>query len=171
MPPPYLVGPETPRLRHRAMTTADAETFFRLKSDPEVNRYTGEEPFASLDVARDALATYPDFETHGFGRWGVELKETGELIGFSGLKRLDEFDAVDIGYRFFPQHWGKGYATEASSACLDFGFQTLGLDRIIALVIQDNAASIRVLEKTGMRKVGPVVTEGVEALLYERLRD
>lgn len=153
------------------MTVDDAEVFFRLKSDPEVVRYTGEDPFASIDVARDALANYPDFDTHGYGRWGVELKESGEMIGFSGLKYLDEFDAVDIGYRFFPEHWGKGYATEASAACLDFGFETLGLDRIIGLVLEDNAASIRVLEKTGMREVGPVVTEGVDALLYERLRN
>jgi len=170
MPEPYLIGPETSRLRHRAMTADDAEVFFRLKGDPVITRYTGEEPIASVDLARDAIANYPDFDVHGYGRWGVELKETGELIGFCGLKYLDEFDAVDIGYRFFPEHWGKGYATEASSACLDFGFETLGLERIIGLVLQDNAASIRVLEKTGMREVGPVVTEGIEALLYERLR-
>lgn len=163
----FRSGPDTARLRHRAMTPDDGEAFFALNSNPDVMRYTGEPAIGSLDEAKHALASYPDFEKHGFGRWGCELKRTGELIGFCGLKRLDEFDGeVDVGFRFLPEHWGKGLATEACAASLAFGFETLGLDRIIALVLPENAASVRVLDKCGMRYTGMVRTDGVDALRY-----
>lgn len=172
-------GPTTPRLTHRAMTTADAEAFYALNSHPDVIRYTGEPPIESVTQARDAIENYPDFHTYGFGRWGCYLREdcastgtpAGTLIGFCGLKYLDELDEVDIGYRFLPEHWGRGYATEAGRASLAFGFDVLGpelsLERIIALVLPENAASIRVIEKLGMTCVGREDCEGLDALRYE----
>ncbi len=163
----HTTGPETDRLLHRAMTPDDAPLFYALNSHPDVMRYTGEPPLGSLEEARDALANYPDFEREGFGRWGCVLKETGELIGFCGLKRLHDYGVVDVGFRFLPEHWGKGLATEACVASLDFGFNTLGLTSIAAFVLPENAASIRVLEKTGMRHVGSVNYDGVDALKYE----
>ncbi len=177
--PPHLTGPTTPRLIHRAMTTDDAPAFFALNSHPDVMRYTGEPPIESVEQARAAIENYPDFQTHGFGRWGCFLREAdpatgtpaGTLIGFNGLKYLDDLDAVDVGYRFLPEHWGKGLATEAGRAAIDFGFNTLGLNRIIALVLPDNAGSIRVLEKLGMTCVGHQDCEGLDALLYEIRRE
>ena len=178
----YRLGPTTPRLFPRAMTTADAEAFFALNSHPEVIRYTGESPIESVEQARDALEHYPDFDTHGFGRWGCYLREdcaatgapAGTLIGFCGLKHLDELGEVDIGYRFFPEHWGRGYTTEAGLASLAFGFGVLGpeigLTRIIALVLPENAGSIRVIEKLGMTRAGRQDCEGLDALRYEITR-
>lgn len=180
---PHRTGPTTPRLIHRAMTTADAEAFYALNSHPEVIRYTGEPPIESIARARDAIEHYPDFDTHGFGRWGCSLREdcaatgspAGTLIGFCGLKYLDDLNEVDIGYRFFPEHWGRGYATEAGRASLAFGFDVLGpelgLDRIIALVLPENAGSIRVIEKLGMTYAGREDCGGLDALRYEITRD
>lgn len=162
----YLEGPETERLRHRAMTVDDAEAFFALNSLPAVMRYTGETPVASVEEARAAIAAYPDFETVGFGRWACVSKATGEVIGFCGLKYLDELDAVDVGYRFLPECWGRGLATEACAATLDFAFETIGLEEVIALVLPDNAASVRVLEKVGMEPAGQVEFDGLTALRY-----
>lgn len=162
----FREGPETERLLHRAMTVDDAEAFYALKSQPEVIRYTGEPPLQSVEEARDALAAYPDFDTHGYGRWGCVLKETGAIIGFCGMKYLDELDEVDLGYRYFPEYWGRGLATEACRACLAFGFETIGLERIIGLVLPENGASIRVLEKVGMRADGEVEYEGIIAQRY-----
>lgn len=162
----YRTGPETRRLRHRALSVEDAEAFFALNSDPEVMRYTGEPPLTSLAAAREAIANYPDFDNVGFGRWGCVRKQTGRVIGFCGLKYLPELDEVDLGYRFLPQYWGQGFATEACLASLAFGFHTLKLERIIGLVLPANLASIRVLEKVGMHADGQICYEGDSALRF-----
>lgn len=166
----YLIGPETPRLEHRALTVADAEAFFALNSHPEVMRFTGEPALSSVDAAREAIAGYPDFEKFGFGRWGCVLKETRSVIGFCGLKYLPDLDLVDVGYRFLPEYWGRGLATEACVASLEFGFATLRLERIFGLVLPANGASIRVLEKAGMRADGSFVYDGTPVLRYVKLR-
>jgi RimJ/RimL family protein N-acetyltransferase len=166
----YRTGPETERLEHRAFTIDDAEAFFALNSNPDVMRFTGEPSIPSLHAAKQAIANYPDFDVVGYGRWACVLKGTQAIIGFCGLKYLSDFDAVDVGYRFLPQYWGRGLATEACIASLDFGFTIVGLDRIIALVVPDNAASIRVLEKAGMHPDGEVVYDGTLALRYVKRR-
>lgn len=166
----YTTGPETSRLQHRAFTMDDAEAFFALNSNPDVMRFTGEPLLQSLDAAKLAIANYPDFDEVGFGRWACVLKETQRVIGFCGLKYLSELNAVDVGYRFLPQYWGRGLATEACIASLDFGFTTLSLDQIIGCVVSGNAASIRVLEKAGMQPDGKVVHDGTLALRYVKRR-
>ena len=162
----HLEGPETARLRHRAFTVDDAAALYAINSHPEVMRYTGEEPFPSLEVTREAIASYPDFKERGFGRWACVDKASGAIIGMSGLKYLPEFDAVDVGYRFLPEWWGKGLATESGIACLEFGFSVLGLEEIIGLVLPDNSGSIRVLEKLGMKRDGSVDACGAQALRF-----
>lgn len=162
----YPTGPETARLIQQAMTIDDASAFFALNSHPLVMRYTGEPSLKSEDEARQAISRYPDFETVGYGRWGCILKETKALIGFCGLKYLPELDEVDLGFRFLPEYWGRGLATEAGRACIAFGFDVLGLERIIGLVLADNAASIRVLEKVGMRLDGEILYDEHRALRY-----
>lgn len=162
----YRIGPETNRLQHRAFTVDDAEAYFALNSDPDVMRFTGEPLLTSLEAGKQAIASYPDFDEVGYGRWACVLKETQAIIGFCGLKYLSDLDEVDVGYRFLPQYWGRGLASEACKASLDFGFRTLGLDQIIGLVLPDNAASIRVLEKAGMQSDGEFVYDGMLALRY-----
>jgi ribosomal-protein-alanine N-acetyltransferase len=165
----YRSGPETERIEHRAFTLDDCEAFFRLNSHPEVMRYTGEPPLRSLADARQAIADYPDFDTVGYGRWACVLKETQAVIGFCGLKYLPELDEVDVGFRFLPAYWGQGIATETCSASISFGLDVLKLNRILGLVLTENAASIRVLEKCGMVRSGEVMFEGHCALKYEYL--
>jgi len=133
-------------------------------------RFTGEPPLNSLEDARQAIANYPDFDTVGYGRWACVLKDTGAVIGFCGLKYLPELDEVDVGFRFLPEYWGQGIATETSSACIAFGFDVLKLNRILGLVLAENEASIRVLEKCGLTRNGTVTYEGDCALKYEILR-
>lgn len=143
----------TPRLILRALTPDDAKAFYRLNSHPEVVRYTGEPPIPNEQVAREAIANYPDWDDPGYGRWGCVLRSEGVSaapIGFCGLKYLPETGEVDIGYRLLPEYWGRGLATEAAKATLQFGFTTLGLSQIVAMVLPGNAPSIRVLAKLGM---------------------
>jgi len=87
----------------------------------------------------------------GWGVWLVRLKETGEVIGDAGFKgNPDLSGAVDLGYGYLPGHWGRGYATEAAAALVDWAFAH-GAGRVTAETLRDNAASIRVLRKTGFR--------------------
>jgi RimJ/RimL family protein N-acetyltransferase len=162
----FTIGPETERLEHRAFTIDDASDFFALNGNPDVMRLTGEPALPSLDAAREAIANYPDFSDVGYGRWACILKQTRTIIGFCGLKYLPELDVVDVGYRFQPEYWGQGFATEACASSLEFGFDTLGLDEIFGFVLPNNFASIRVLEKVGMESDGEVMYDGFVALRF-----
>jgi len=151
---------------HRAFAVDDARAFYELNSNPKVLRFTGEPPIESVERARAAIASYPDFDTVGYGRWACVLKETRQIIGFCGLKYLVELDAVDVGYRFLPEFWGQGLATEACAASFEFRFGVLHLEKIIGLVLPENTASIRVLEKVGMKQEREVEFIGVTAVQY-----
>lgn len=142
---------ETNRLLLRELEPADAEAFFGLNADPEVVKYTGDRPFESIDAARHFLENYDQYEKFGYGRWAVILKETGEFIGWCGLKYTPELEETDLGFRFFRRFWGRGYATEAAQACINFGFSHFKLKRIVGRAMAANIASVRVLEKTGFK--------------------
>lgn len=148
------------------MAPEDASAFYRLNSHPDVMRFTGESPVGSVAEARNALVNYPDFEEVGFGRWGCVRKGQAEIIGFCGLKYLEDLDVVDVGFRFFPEFWGRGFATEACRACVQFGFDMLSLEQIVGFVLPQNGASVRVLEKTGMTLEGEVEFDGLRPLKY-----
>lgn len=162
----YREGPETDRMILRAFVPSDAEAFYRLVGDPDIIRYTGEAPPPSVDVCRESLTEYPDWDRYGFGRWACILKETGALVGFCGLKFLEDWQIVDLGYRFVPEVWGRGLATEGSHATMRFGFETLDLETIYGFVDPKNSASVRVLEKMGMKKVADVDYDGLAAWQY-----
>ena len=156
---------ETPRLRLREMIADDADHAFALNNDPEVLRYTGDDPFATVEEARDFLVAYPAYKRDGFGRWAVELHD-GTWLGWCGLRRQVD-GTVDLGYRLLRAHWGQGYATEAGRACIDLGFTRFGLDTIIARVVRANVGSVRVLEKLGMHYWKTDATElDAETLIY-----
>ena len=159
---------ETDRLGMRPYDPDDAEEFFALFSDPKVMRYiVGEATPGCVDEMRRMLADYPDYDKHGFGRWSCIHRESGRFIGFSGLKYLEDFDAeVDLGFRFFPEFWGRGIATESGLASVRYGFDVLGLDRIIGLAVPENIGSIRVLEKCGMSFERHTTFDGQNVALY-----
>jgi [ribosomal protein S5]-alanine N-acetyltransferase len=144
---------ETDRLLLREYVEEDAEAFFRLNSDPEVLRFVPDKRLLNVEQARQILIDHPiaDYRKYGFGRGACILKSTGEQIGFAGLKYLEELGEVDVAYRLMPAYWGQGLATEAALASVRFGFTNLDLKQIIGLVMPDNIASVRVLEKTGLR--------------------
>ena len=143
---------ETDRLLLREYVEEDAEAFCKLNSDPEVLRFVPDKRLLNVEQARQILVDHPiaDYRKYGFGRGACILKSTGEQIGFAGLKYLKEFGEVDVAFRLMRTHWGLGLATEAALASVRFGFADLDLKRIIGLVMPENVASARVLEKTGL---------------------
>lgn len=141
---------KTPRTVLKRFSVKDAAGFFALNCDPEVLRYTGDAPFASIAQARTFIREYKHYEQHGYGRWSVHLIETKEYIGFCGLNFSDTTKEIDLGFRFQRISWGQGYATETGFAALRVGFSTYGLEKIVGRAAAENKASLRVLEKLGM---------------------
>jgi ribosomal-protein-alanine N-acetyltransferase len=144
---------ETPRLRTRLFTLEDAELLCNLNSDPEVIRYVGEKPCDDVESAKKILdeIILPQYSLYHMGRLAVELKETGEFIGWCGIKKLVDSDEYDLGYRFFRKHWRKGYGGESAKAALDWGHSVRGLKKIIGKADILNLGSVKVLEKIGMK--------------------
>lgn len=157
---------ETPRLFLYEMALEDAPDFFALNADPEVMQYTGDVSFANVEEARALVRNYKQYDLHGYGRWTMKHKQTGEFIGWCGIRHFEELGDTDIGYRLLKKHWNKGYATEASIACLEFGFKTMGLKRIIGRADRRNGASIRVFEKLGLRFEKEFVEDGILNVQY-----
>lgn len=141
----------TERLRLRRWTDRDRAAFHALNSDPAVMATIG--PVMSRSES-DAFMNRIEarFDEHGFGLWCVELLEGGdrEPIGFTGLAMPWFRDGVEVGWRLRSEHWGHGYAPEAARACIEYGFDVVGLDEIISFTAATNTNSQRVMQKLGM---------------------
>jgi RimJ/RimL family protein N-acetyltransferase len=161
---------ETERLKLRLFTHDDLQVMHLLNTDPDVIRYA-DDPARDLEETRRRLEDGPlsDYVKYGYGRFAVELKETAQVIGFCGIKYLPEIDLPEVGYRYLKEYWGGGIGTEAARACVGFARDDLKIKKLIALIIPENIASIRVAEKLGMHK-GPLIhIYGVDALQYEMM--
>lgn len=147
---------KTDRLILRRFVESDFRFLLDLNSDPEVMRYTGEKHLKSEEEAKALIQRIiQQFEEKRMSRFVVTHQETLEPLGWCGLKWHPDEQEVDLGYRFFQKHWGSGYATEASRACLEYGFNILALPKIVAHAETNNTGSVRVLEKLGFKNSGP----------------
>jgi ribosomal-protein-alanine N-acetyltransferase len=142
---------ETERTYLREFEVSDAPFMYNLNLDPEVIKYAGDSPFRSIEEAEEFMRGYSQYRDFGYGRWAVIRKSDEMVLGWCGLKFHPEERYTDLGYRFFMEFWGAGYATETSKACLEFGFRTLNLESIVGRVMPENTASVNVLKKTGMQ--------------------
>lgn len=149
---------DTGRMLLRPFDENDLDAFYRLGTVAEAIRYVGNTPFGSREQALQAMRDGPlaDYERYGFGRLACVWKDSGEVIGFSGLKYMAAVDAVELGYRFLPEYWGLGLATESGRACLSLARDVHALNRLVGLVHPDNAGSARVLSKLGFAVEGQV---------------
>lgn len=145
----------TTRLRLRPYRADDAAAMFAVFGDAEVMRFSqsGADPTVEATAARiQKLIDHQ--ERFGFSLWVVEDRASGAPLGDCGLKQLADGPEIEVGYRFARSQWGKGYATEAAAASVDYGFRTLALPRIVGVVEPPNVASCQVLEKIGLRLQG-----------------
>jgi ribosomal-protein-alanine N-acetyltransferase len=161
---------ETERLRLRLFTLDDLPVMYKLCTDPDVIKYA-DTPAQDMQEAQQRLEDGPlaDYEKYGYGRFAVELKSSGEVIGFCGIKYLPEIDLPEVGYRYLKEYWGKGIGTEAAEVCVEFARSDLAIEKLVALILPENIASIRVAEKLGLTR-GPLISfDGVEAFQYEMM--
>lgn len=143
----------TDRLILRHWQLSDLAPFSVLNASAKVCEYF---PKTLTKEESDQLANniIRHFDKHGFGLYAVELKSTKEFIGFTGLN-IPSFSApfmpsIEIGWRLSDKHWGKGYATEAAHAVLNYGFSNLKLKEIVSFTVPHNQRSLRVMQKLGM---------------------
>jgi RimJ/RimL family protein N-acetyltransferase len=159
---------ETNRLLLRTFTQDDAALIYELNLDPDVTRYT-HDPIKDLAHASEILekVIIPQYILYNHGRWAVHVRSTLEFLGWCGLKYRTELDEIDLGYRYKKEGWGKGYATEAAWATIRYGFEEIGLQRIVARAEIDNIGSWKVLEKCGMTYIGDEEVDGYPVKTYE----
>jgi RimJ/RimL family protein N-acetyltransferase len=145
----------TPRLHLRLWRDEDLPVFAAMSADPRVMEFFPK----TLDRAESdvmAARVRDHFARHGFGFWAVEVPGVAQFIGIVGLA-IPSFEThftpcVEIGWRLDPEHWGRGYATEAARAALEFGFRELALEEIVAFTVPTNLRSRRVMERIGMTR-------------------
>ncbi|MHA6482911.1 GNAT family N-acetyltransferase [Paenibacillus sp. strain BS8-2] len=147
---------ESERLKLREITKDDAVGIFDCFSNDNVTRYYGQETLQKLEQAEKFVEHFSNnyIEKRGI-RWGIERKEAKGIIGTIGFNAwLPKHKRAEIGYEIHPDHWRKGYASEAVSKVLAFGFDVMGLTRIGAVIFIDNEASNEFISKMGFQKEG-----------------
>jgi [ribosomal protein S5]-alanine N-acetyltransferase len=159
---------ETERLILREFQREDLQGLVPILADPKVMKFspTGINSVEQvLERIENFIACYREF---GFGKWAVILKESNQLLGYCGIA-VDQIDGKtekELGYRLDSRYWGQGLATEAASAAIEYGFSQFNLPYILGIVERENTASVRVLEKIGMRYQKTTVFHEVEMELY-----
>jgi ribosomal-protein-alanine N-acetyltransferase len=163
-----MLSLETDRLTLRRFTLDDLDSLARLWSDPEVTRYLpGGQPFPPERSERGLRFFMNHWESHGFGTWAVVLKaEPENFVGYSGIQYVLDGSAVELLYGLARPYWGQGYGFEAAQASLNYGFETAGLDQLIAVVFPGNTASRRIIEKLGFLPASGFQPYGPEVLYY-----
>lgn len=153
---PYHSPIETARMQTRLLTPQDAEAWAAFLGHPVANRFlippTDADPLA---WARQWIAKQEGRYAAGtYGLLAMLEKGTGTLLGQCGLlcQHVDGRDEIEVGYHFFPAHWGKGYASEAARAMRDWGFGHLDTPSIVSIIHRDNLPSQRVAAANGMRQ-------------------
>lgn len=158
---------ETQRLLHRKFTLDDLPKLIELRSDPEVNKYLGGTRLQNPEAIAKRIQVYIDcYDKFGFGVTAMIWKESGEIIGWSGLMPLEETGEIEVGYGMSKEFWGKGIGLETALAWLDYGFNRAGLEKIVAIAQPENAGSRRIMEKCGMRYEKTEPHYGIECVFY-----
>jgi RimJ/RimL family protein N-acetyltransferase len=159
----------TERLRLRPLTDADTDWWVRLHADKEVNRFVG--GYTQEQAAARLRDIQQQWTQRGHGLCAVELRSTGETIGRCGLYWWEQFGETEIGWTFARAHWGRGYAAEAAQAVLTWGFGSLGLKQITAMIHHGNTASIAVAERLGFTPLREDTVLGRPCTVYALARD
>ena len=148
---------ETPRLLLRPLVLSDAEALFELNKNPEVHKYLWQTPEKEIEESIKVIEyVNRQYAENNIGRFATILKETGEFIGWTGIKFVNDHvengntNFFDYGYRLAEPFWNKGYATEATKFWLDYGFTQMNIEKMNAYTHAQNGASNHILAKAGM---------------------
>ncbi|WP_226643574.1 GNAT family N-acetyltransferase [Microbulbifer variabilis] len=150
-----LIQPITERLQLRQWREEDKPAFAAMNADPRVMEFfPAQLSRQESDAGVDRCSAH--IEKYGWGFWALELRESGEFLGFVGIKNVTEdlpfAPAVEIGWRLAYPYWGKGYASEAARASLQVAFDILHLNEVVSFTPLQNIRSQRVMERLDMQR-------------------
>jgi RimJ/RimL family protein N-acetyltransferase len=158
---------ETERLILRGFTEADVEGLFALAQDPLIAEYLTYNNLGLREACWRSVGLWiGHWVLRGFGLWAVEERATGTLVGRIGLWEPEGWPGTEVGWLLGRDFWGKGYATEAARASMDWGFSYLAIEELVSVIRPDNARSIAVAERIGERPRGSVAFRGGEIGLW-----
>lgn len=147
------------------------DEYRRLFAHPEIERWLRPPPLGPVtaeSIAQRLVRDRADWDQHGFGPWVLRERESGDFVGRAGLAWIvvEGKSMVELPWAVMPEYQGRGYATEAAIAAVETA-RDLGLDRVVSLTLPANRASLRVMEKAGLVRVGKVEHAGLAHLLHE----
>lgn len=166
-----MIAPiDTVRLRLREFTEDDAPFVLRLLNEPSFHEFIGDRGVRTLEDAKRYLREGPiaSYQLNGHGLMHLALRATDQPIGMCGLVQRDTLPSPDIGFALLPEHWNRGYVTEAAAAAIDHGRQRLRLREVLGITTPQNTRSIRVLEKLGLqfREQRALTPDGAELRIF-----
>jgi RimJ/RimL family protein N-acetyltransferase len=162
---------DTERLVLRMFRDSDTDAYAEMVADPEVMRFLGGKPMTREEAWRSMAMVVGHWHLRGYGFWAVEERASGALVGRVGCWRPEGWPGVEVGWTLRRAYWGRGYATEAARASLDYAFETLNQTRVISLIAPENVASIRVAERLGEVKGDDWEVFGTKVGIYGIDRD
>jgi RimJ/RimL family protein N-acetyltransferase len=157
---------ETERLILRLFRESDTDAYAEMVSDPEVMRFLGGTPVPRAEAWRNMAMMLGHWHLRGYGMWAVEEKASGEMVGRVGCWNPEGWPGLEVGWTLRRRFWGRGYATEAARASVDYAFQALDQTRVISLIAPDNVNSIRVAERLGEKPAGGWDVFGKKVIVY-----
>lgn len=167
-----MVTLETGRLTLRMLRESDIDAYAGMCGDPEVMRFIGDgQPLARPMAWRNLATMVGHWTLRGYGLWAVEERATGVFVGRIGFWNPEGWPGFELGWTLRRAFWGKGYAAEGARAALRFAFTQLNQPHVISLIHPENAASIRVADRLGERRVDSTEVFGKPALVYRITRE
>lgn len=159
---------ETQRLVLREFQPEDDRELAPILADPEVMKFSPPGVLSIVQTQEKIESFIACYKQSGFGKWAIVLKESNELIGYCGIAidQIDNKDEKELGYRLASRFWRKGLATEAAIAAVQCGFEQFKLPYVLGIVERANVASVRVLEKIGMRFERTTIFHNLEMDIY-----
>jgi len=158
---------ETKRLIHRRFSTRDLDKLIEMRVDSDVMRYLGGSKMQNPESLKNRLNFYIScYQDRGLGMHAMLWKNTHEMIGWSGLQPLENSNEIEVGYGMIKDFWGKGIASEAALMWLKYGFDEVGLERIVSVADEKNVASWKIMEKLGMKYVKNENHYGMDCVYY-----
>lgn len=158
---------ETPRLTLRPFEASDAQTVYPWMTDGEIQRFMPTGQDYTMEQVEARVARYMAHqEKHGYSRWLIFDRATGEAIGDAGILHIPASGENELGYRLIKSRWGEGLATEVAKAWMEYAFTELGLTELIAFSHPDNGASVRVMQKCGFEFLRNEAIAGMGVVVY-----
>lgn len=157
----------------RPIQTSDLDALAVIWANPEVTRFL---PSRGMPIKREntqkALHSFVEhWQQRGYGIWAIVEDDSSQMVGYCGLRYLDELNEVETAYGLAQAYWGRGIATQALKASISYAFNVANLNKIIAIALPDNKASRRVIEKAGFNYEKQLHIFNLDGVYYSKFNN